>query len=87
MKIRVISKKFKNLSKFNFLKKALELNPFMLGRCERHRSVSQMFSGRNNLEGPFYVLFNFIAVQAKNHKSEDQNPLRMVPLIFIRLLL
>ena len=40
----------------------LKLNPYMLGRYKLHRSVSQGFSGRNNLYGPFYVLVNFIPV-------------------------
>ena len=62
MKSRVILKKVKNRLKFRFTKNALEFNPCILGRRKRQRSVSQTFSGRNNLNRVIFVHFHSVAV-------------------------
>ena len=62
MKSRVILKKAKNRIKFNFTKIVLEFNPCILGRRKRHRSVSQTFPDRNNLNRMFFVVFDSMAV-------------------------
>ena len=62
MKSRVILKKVKNRRKFRFMKIALEFNPGMLDRRKRHRSVSQTFSDRNNLNLAIFVRFDPMAV-------------------------
>ena len=62
MKPRVILKKVKNRLNFSFTKIALEFNACILGRRKRHRSVSQIFSDRNNLNRVFFVQFDSMAV-------------------------
>ena len=69
MKSRVILKKVENRLKIRFTKIALEFNPCILGRRKRHRSVSQTFSDRNNLNWVIFVEFDSMAVSTKNHKS------------------
>ena len=68
-KSRVILKKVKNRLKFRFTKIALEFNACILGRRKRHRSVSQTFSDRNNLNRAVFVQLDPRAVSTKNHKS------------------
>ena len=68
-KSRVILKKVINRLKFRFTKIALEFNPCILGRRKRHRSVSQTFSDRNNLNRAVFVQLDPRAVSTKNHKS------------------
>ena len=62
MESRVISRKVKNRLKFSFTKIALEFSPGTLGRRKRHRSVSQTFSDRNNLNRVIFVQFDSMAV-------------------------
>ena len=62
MESRVISRKVKNRLKFSFTKIALELSRCRLGRRKRHRSVSQTFSDRNNLNRVIFVQFDSMAV-------------------------
>ena len=62
MKSRVILKKVENRLKFRFTKIALEFKPCILGRRIRHRSVSQTFSDRNNLNWVIFAQFDPMAV-------------------------
>ena len=62
MKSRVILKKSQNRLKFSFMKIALELSRCTLDRRKRHRSVSQTFSDRNNLNRVIFVQLDSMAV-------------------------
>ena len=62
------------------MKIALELNPCIQDRSKLYESASRRVSDRNSLLAVLIYAIHFMHVEPKNHQSQSQNQLRMVPL-------